>query len=139
MFFPFFFWRAQVQCRITRKPPSGDKSHFDGAGHIIIYSSCNFKATKTFHNDQLLFILLSFFFCSAPGKPANTRIADRTENTITIQWERPQLVNGILRNYKVSLLLTAKVFVLIALGLSHPMSIGGLLICGWELLAHYLV
>ena len=32
MFFPFCFWRAQVQSRITRKPPSGDKSHFDGAG-----------------------------------------------------------------------------------------------------------
>ena len=45
MFFPFLFWRAQVQSRIKRKPPPGDKSHFDGAGHIL---DCLYKVWMHF-------------------------------------------------------------------------------------------
>jgi len=48
-------------------------------------------------------LLLCFFFHTAPLSPSDIHVVNQTQTNLTIEWGPPDLLNGVLRSFLVTI------------------------------------
>jgi len=61
--------------------------------------------TETGHTALGLILVISLwlFFCTAPLSPSYIHVVNQMQTNLTIEWGHPDLLNGVLRSFLVTL------------------------------------